>query len=297
MKIGRIISKAFGWLVLVAMVWAALNYEALADQWALQTYHPVGAVATLTNELHLTTKAKAIWYRSRPQIDDKTAFNVDCQPGQGELELGCYWHGRIYILQINNPSLAPEMEVVAAHELLHAAYTRLSSGQRQTVNTELEQAYAGIHDSDLDARMADYAKSEPGQRDNELHSILGSELASLPTALDSYYTSYFTNRQLVTAAEAQYTAVFTGQKAKIDAELAQIQALKAQLEALNYRMNSYRAEGQIQAYNNLVPQQNALVAEVNNDITTYQNDVTDYNDLSASLNSQQITPSDVQPVQ
>jgi hypothetical protein len=42
------------------------------------------------------------------------------------LELGCYFRQRIYVLQIDNQSWTSEMDVVTAHELLHAVWSKMS---------------------------------------------------------------------------------------------------------------------------------------------------------------------------
>lgn len=280
-------------ILLGGLAAVALNEQTLIDQYYLHTFQPAPAMAAIINRLDLTSKARAMMYRGRPRIDSKAAFNADCDPATGELELGCYAGGRIYVLKISNPDLAAEMEVVSAHELLHEAYARLSGSERRRVDGLVEQAVAGIHDPDLDARLADYAKTEPGERDNELHSILGTEYANLPAPLEDYYRAYFANRQVIVQAHSSYQAVFAGQKAHIDGELAQIRSLKAQLENLNAQMDALRAGGRISQYNALVPRQNALVRQVNGLVAQYNTDVDEYNALSQSLNSRQITPADL----
>lgn len=280
-------------VILGLLAATALNLQTLIDQYYLRTFHPGPDMSKIIGELQLMPSAKAMLYRGQPQIDSKQAFNADCDPSHGELELGCYFGGRIYVLRISNQDLASEMEVVTAHELLHEAYARLNGGDRQRVDRLVEQAVQSIHDPDLDARLADYAKTEPGERDNELHSILGTEYGSLPPELEQYYGRYFSNRQAIVQAHAQYQDVFNGRKAQIDQELATIRSLKSQLASLDAQMSALRAGGNIGAYNALVPRQNLLVDRVNALIRQYNSDVDEYNALSQSLNSQQITPADL----
>jgi hypothetical protein len=285
---------AFYAVTFAVLAGVALNLQWLVDQYYLRVFHPAPAMSQIISELKLTGSAKGMMYRGKPQIDDKPAFNSDCQPAKGqELELGCYASGRIYVLKISNPDLSSEMEVVAAHEFLHEAYTRLSASDRHKVDGLIEQAVTQIHDTDLDARLADYAQSEPGERNNELHSILGTEFANLPPELEQYYARYFQNRSDIMAAHTQYQKVFNNRRAQIDQELSTIRQLKAQLAALNAQMSELKASGSITAYNAQVPRQNALVDQVNSLIATYNADVEEYNALSESLNSQQITPADL----
>jgi hypothetical protein len=279
----------FQLLLLGGILVTALNVQYILDQYALATFHPSPEVSAIIDRINLTPTSMRILARTRPQIDDKATFNRDCQTSKGELELGCFVNGRIYVLRIENPSLAPEMDVVLAHEVLHAAYDRLGQGRKSTVDMDLEAVFSKITDSDLKQRMADYAKTEPGQQDNELHSILGTEYATLNPSLETYYAQYFQNRAIIVAAQKSYQNVFENSRKALDAELSAIHALKAQLNTLNRRMESLKASGNIPAYNSLVPQQNQLVDTINKRIGLYQQAVEEYNALSKSLDSQQIT--------
>jgi hypothetical protein len=271
------------------LVLIVLNYQVLLDRYALASFKPSAEVAAIEPGLSLTEHARAVFYRSKPQIDAKVAFNTDCETSRGELELGCYYHNRIYILRIENASLAPEMSVVTAHELLHAAWDRLSSSERSRLTTQLEAAYAKINDTDLQQRMAGYAKSEPGQEANELHSILGTERAVLTPELETYYSRYFTNRAAIVAEHATYEGVFNSRRAELEQELGTIRSLKGQLAIVNRQLATYKNAGQIEQYNALVPRQNSMVDDINSRIGRYQTAVDEYNALSKSLDSQQIT--------
>jgi hypothetical protein len=274
---------------MAALVVAALNYQLLLDQYALATFHPVADVASIQSRLGLTGYARGIFYRTSPRVDQKAAFNSDCQTTKGELELGCYYHNNIFVLHIDNQSLTAEMDVVTAHELLHAAWSRLSAPEKTKLSSELEQAYASLNDADLRDRMAQYAQSEPGQEANELHSILATEYASLSPELETYYGRYFTNRAQIVAAHEQYQGVFSTRKAELENQLATIRSLKSQLTGVNRQLDAYKSNANISAYNALVPRQNSLVDSINSRIDNYQSGVDEYNSLSRSLDSQEIT--------
>lgn len=282
-------ASAIQLMVLVLLLLGVLNYQALLDQYALATFHPPADVAAIDSRLGLTQLAMAKLYRAQPQIDDKTSFNRDCQTQPHELELGCYFHGRIYILRIDNQSLAPEMDVVMAHELLHAVWADMSAADRKQIGDELEQVYAASSDQDLKERMAGYAQSEPGEEANELHSILGTETAVLTPSLESHYAKYFSDRSKIVAAHAAYQSVFNDRRSQLESELAQIRSEKGQLAVLNRQLEALRASGQIDAYNALVPRQNNMVDEINAQIEAYREGVDEYNALSKSLDSQEIT--------
>jgi hypothetical protein len=274
--------------VLGGLVVAALNYQAIWDQYALATYTPATDIAKIEPTLALTKQGKAIFYRASPVISGKAQFNKDCQTSGGLLELGCYYRSNIYILRIDDARLAPEMQVVAAHELLHAAWLRLSSGERNRLAVELNRVYATIDDADLRERMASYERTEPGEQANELHSILATEYLQLSPELEEHYRRYFSDRARVVAAHDAYRQVFETRRKELEAELAQIRALKAQLAVLNRQLEAYRTSNRIEQYNALVPQQNKLVDNINSRIDAYQSGVDEYNALSLSLDSQEI---------
>lgn len=275
--------------LLVLLLILALNYQYLLDQYALATFQPASDMSAIISRLDLTQQAKAALYRSHPRVDGKATFNTDCQTKPHELELGCYFRNRVYVLSIDNASLAPEMDVVSAHELLHAEWDRMGAGQQKTLGAELEQEYTALNDPSLKQRMAEYAQTEPGQQDNELHSILGTEVANLPPDLERHYAQYFNNRSAIVAAHAAYEQVFSQQGAQLQSELVQIRSEKAALANINQEMAGLRESGQIDAYNALVPRQNGLVDDINARIVRYQQGVDDYNALSKSLDSQAIT--------
>jgi hypothetical protein len=276
-------------IVLAFALLVALNIQTVLDDYALLTFHPSPQVAAIEAQLDLTPEAKAIFYRSKPQIDDKSSFNKDCETKPQELELGCYYQGRIYVLEISNASLAPEMEVVMAHELLHAAWARMSQSEHQTLGVQVEQVYRQLDDPSLQQRMAGYAKSEPGEQDNELHSILGTEYGGLPASLEQHYAIYFTDRQAIVEAHAAYKAIFDNQLTELNTDYNQIESEKSQLSTLDSQLQTYRSEGAISLYNSLVPRQNSMVDDINTRIAEYNQLKDAYNALAESLSSQQVT--------
>ena len=275
-KVGAVIQIG----ILLLLVIAAINYQTLEDDYTLATYKPTPQVLAFESRVMLTRSAQAILDRTQPQFDAKLNFNTDCDTQPHELELGCFYRGRIFVLTIDNASLAPEMDVVAAHELLHAAWANLGSSERDSLTKELERVYAGISDADLRARMAGYAKSEPGEEANELHSILGTEFAQLSPMLESHYAKYFADRSQVVKAHASYQSVFDSRRTQLENELATIRTEKGQLAVINRQLETYRSESQIASYNGLVPRQNELVDAINSQISTYRSGVDEYNALS-----------------
>jgi hypothetical protein len=260
-------------IALVAAVYgaAAHRYEIL-DWWFLRSYTPPTRIAALADQATMTDVGRRLFYRAQPQIDaDRAALTRDCRIDDDKtIELGCYLsNDKLYLLDIQQPELADEMIVTAAHETLHAAYDRYSAAERKTLNAQLQQAAASITDPKLKERLADYQKIEPGEQDNELHSILGTEFGNLPPALEEHYAQYFANRSQLVAYNAAFNRTFDGLHQQIVSLDARIKSEKAQMDAL-------LASRQISAYNGRVP-------GVNSDIESYNSKVEQYNRYASQL--------------
>ena len=241
---------------------------------ASNAYQPSAEISQLADASAMTPAARQLFFSARPQIDsDRILFEKHCQTQvmKNTVELGCFTtDNRIYLLRLTDPRLKSEMAVTAAHETLHVAYTQISTTDRTMVDGELETVVAGIQDADLLQRLKTYRTLEPGQRDNELHSILGTEYPALGDQLEQYYSQYFSDgRRAVVLAAQTFNLEFSQREAALAALQGQIKTMRRQMQAdLSQRNNA--------AYNQLVPQINALVKQ-------YNQAVRDYNGLSRDL--------------
>lgn len=236
-------------------------------------YKPTPEIEALANAATMTDKARETFYAAQPAIDmDRTTFEQHCHAPvtTTAVELGCYTsQNRIYVLNISEPRLSDEMVVVAAHEMLHAAYARLSREESDALTPQLEAALARVHSAELTQRLRDYHASEPQQRENELHSIIGTEIAVLDPSLSKYYDQYFSRRSAVVANEQQFQQVFSAIQDSMN-------SLHGQLENMRRDMDQAQKQKRIPAYNALVPRYNSLVKQ-------YNQTVAQYNELSRSL--------------
>ena len=271
-------------LLLVLIVAAAAAYFGKLPQLQLlsdniegrfhqSTYQPPADVATLADQAQMTDAGKDIFYQTEPVIDtDRATFNRHCQSpvSSNVVELGCYTSdNHIYILKIDDPNLQSEMVVVAAHEMLHAAYAKLLSSDQTMLNSMLEVEVVHLHSSALNQEIRTYRLTEPGQRDNELHSLLGTEYYPLDTPLENYYTKYFKNRQAVTSDHQHFQSVFDNLQAQLD-------TLQSQIHTDRQLMDTYLRRGDVRSYNALVP-------TINSRIDHYNQVADQYNRLSRSL--------------
>jgi len=230
-------------------------------------------VIQLANKAGMTELAKNIFYATNPQIDtDRNLFNQHCSApiSKNTVELGCYtYDNHIYILNITNPQLSGEMVVVAAHEMLHAVYAKEDIDSQNLINSEVEIVLQDVKNKNLTAELKQYNTFEPGQRDNELHSILGTEYASLDIPLEEHYAKYFLTRNNVVNYSNQFKQVFSSLQSQLTTTIQQIKTVKKQMQ-LDLSTHN------ISAYNHLVPQVNTL-------IISYNDAVQKYNQLSRTL--------------
>ncbi len=240
-------------LVLVAAAgWLWVSRQWLVDVVQFYQYTPTTEVARLAEEATFTQKATFMFYATKPSVEDKEAFNRNCQRQEASSPiLGCYFNGGIFIYDIKDERLAGIKVVTAAHEMLHAEYDRLSGSKKQHIDTLLQQAYERLKTDDLERRMDYYAKAEPGQSLNELHSILGSEFQDLGQELNDYYENFFTNRSKIVALNQKVEEVFNRLKTSGDALVKQINTLASEI--------------------------NAQVASYNQDIETLNKDIASFN--------------------
>lgn len=240
---------------------------------AIKLHPPSAQVQTLAAQAQMTPKAREIFFAAQPVIDtDRKLFEQHCSAPvtPNSVELGCYTSdNHIYLLKIDNPQLANQMTVTASHEMLHAAYQQLPDSERTTVDQELEAELPQLQNADLRRELQGYRQTEPGQRDNELHSIVGTEYPGLTSQLEQYYSQYFTNRSVVVGYAQQFNQTFTTLENNLS-------SLEIQIRSDRRQMTRFLRGGDIPSYNQLVPQVNEL-------IQAYNADVNQYNQLSRSL--------------
>lgn len=230
----------FSLVVLALAALILLFRQQITDQLSFRSYEPSAAASAIASRAELTDQGVFYFYASRPDIQDRTAFNQSCTTAKSEttVVLGCYVSQRIFLFNVTDERLDGIKEVTAAHEMLHAAYDRLSASERAQVDSLLESEAARITDPDFVALVGEYEKSEPGERDNELHSIIGTQIASVSPELETYYGRYFKDRAQLVGLYSKYQAVFAGLKDQQAQLVGEIEGLVAQI---NSATNSYNS--------------------------------------------------------
>ncbi len=215
----KLASSLITCLVLLLIALGGVWYQRQLLDWVrVWRFQPSAAIADVASRAALSEHGRYMFYTGEPALATATAFNASCgNHERSTAVLGCYAGQRIYLYDVTNRELDGVEEVTAAHEMLHAAYDRLSDQERERVNNLL-LAYIPVltNDTAFTERMKVYDSLPAAERLNELHSVLGTEVATLSPELEAYYKQYFTRRSEVTTLYANYSGVFT----KLEAESA-----------------------------------------------------------------------------
>jgi hypothetical protein len=295
------------WLALLlcfgALGWAWFNRVAVEDWFRLAGYTPPAAVSSLSSDDTMTDLGAHLFYINQPQIVAKQAFRDVCTIHEQTIVLGCYHsvQSGIYILSITGDTrLQGVMQVTAAHEMLHAAYDRLSDTERTQVDNWLQEFYRhGLKDKRVKDTIESYKRTEPKDVVNEMHSVFATEVKTLPPQLENYYKRYFQSRDRVTGFAAKYQSSFTERERLVAAYDKQLKSQKnlidehktllgkqaAQISRKQAELNGLRAAGKIDEYNAGVSGYNQQVRTYNALIDETRAEISAYNALVAKRNA------------
>ena len=292
-------------LVLLGVLGLLTVYrQAVLDWWRLRDYQAPARVAQIATQDSMTDYARKVFYVNHPSVADKQSFSDACPNNGGEqtIVLGCYHSPQngIYLLNVTDSRLSGVVQVTAAHEMLHAAYDRMNSSDRQKVDAMLLDYYHnGLTDPRIKKSIDAYKVSEPNDIVNEMHSIFGTEVSQLPAGLEQHYKQYFSNRAQIAAYAAQYQNEFTSRQAIVAQDDAQLTAMKAQIKAYENELKQQQAaiaskrndltnlrnSGKTDEYNAAVPGYNSMIDSYNSKVEAAQSLISQYNQLVARRNA------------
>lgn len=305
---GAIIASTFSVLIVVAIVWGMFNRQFVVDQINFITYKPDPGISTISDMTSFNEKGQFYFYSSKPALNEAEDFNKNCPRQEvGSPIVGCYHRGQIFIYDIDNPDLSGIKEVTAAHEMLHAAWDRLSSSDKKRLSVLLQDEYKRVNNADLRKRMDYYARVEPDQMDNELHSIVATEVRSISIELEDYYSQYFKDRKKILDLYDGYYSSFSAlykQSDKLYKELIDlgndidtrsnqykqdVSQLEADIDSFNARAASGGFQSMDQFYAErwrLITRSESLAADrtaINKDIQAYDAKYVEYKEVGAQI--------------
>lgn len=296
-------AKSHWWIWILAILVVIIAYQPIIDQLTISSANPV--MVSLAQKAGMSRKGELLFLRANPQLDTDSQMVADCPElakalnSNGFIEQGCYdpQANKIFIRKM--PADLSNLEVVtAAYEMLHIVYINLSNtDSASALNQSIEKNFTNIDAVELNTQVASFEKTEPGMRDLELFSLLGTEYSNITSDLSSYYKPYFTNILVNVAFNNQITNTFKDYEAKLNQLQSTINSYNAQADANmkaantaygysvgwarmgnayqnNYNYNIYvtdfnKAKAAIVAANNAVDQYNSLLGAYNTLVTEY----------------------------
>lgn len=244
-RVGRamVVVLAAGALVLQAgaasgAMWVAQNETSLRDQLIAYQFDAPDDILRYIDEAGLSETGALYFLTSLPKIVSGVEFDRYCtrkEPGIGVL--GCYTtkDRRIYLFDVTDERLTSMEPVVAAHEMLHAAWARLSVEERNRLADLLEEGFAALPDDhQLRDRIASYEADNPESRIPELYAILATEIRTLPDALEDHYSMYFSERSRVVDLADEVYRVFDTVTDQLRALATDLESRAAEIEGLRF---------------------------------------------------------------
>ena len=209
-------------------------------------------------DARMTGAGTTAFLRAKPRLVSKQFIQRECASAVDEGQLqGCFTGDRIYLIDLPEQKIHPEVSVTAAHEMLHAAWERLDPKEQQRVGKLLNKLIRT--NSELSARAETYDRAS---RMNEMHSIVGTEESDIGAELEQHFAQYLADRKLIAQRHQRYTEV-------LDDLTAEIERLKRELEELRERADGLLAGGDVDGYNALVNPYNELVLEINRKVREF----------------------------
>lgn len=297
-------------LTLGVSVFVWLFREQVVDWWYLRGYEPGVRTVELADDTTMTDEARRLFFVNKPTLDDKATFNDNCGNIIEEVAvLGCYRGDRqgIHLFDVTDTRLDGIEEVTAAHEMLHQAYDRLANSERSKIDALLNDFYRnGLKDQSVRDKVELYG-DDGHTLANELHSIFGTEVLSLPAELEEYYGRYFNNRSKVVDFREQSRVAFEEFRKKIESYDRRLRTLQseiqqgeqalaaelARLEAARKRLDQLLESEQVGAYNAGVPDFNKQVESYNALLKQTQQSVRTHNKLVEERNRVAVQVSDL----
>jgi uncharacterized protein YukE len=269
--VGLVVGAAFLWV----------NRVEVQTRIDAMSYDSTPALDGLERNLDLTPTGKYLFRASHPTLDGSSNFSQRCSDvhhaDEGHL-IGCFTSSKnIHLFEVKDDRLQGIVEVTAAHELMHAAWSRFSSAEREEVGKQLQRFYDKRiqKDAEFKERMDVYRSLPRGSFVNELHSVVASEVEDLPASLEKHYSRWFDDRHKITDYFNKYHDVFASLQKQADTLQDEMRDLRSKVES-----GSEEYEAMVEDFNRDVHAFNKK-----NDNYEYSEDPEEFDRISKSLQS------------
>ncbi len=238
-------------LVGVAGFFIYQNRVFISDWFSSLSFAATTEYTALENAIDLTDSAKITLRATHPSLESRDDFNRNCDSHDEDVSiLGCFTNNRIYIYNVTADALKGVRESTMSHELLHALWERLPDAEKSTVSKQLTDVY---NDEKYHALLAADLELYPeSERIDELHSRVGTEIADLPSDLETYYAKYFKDQDKIVSYYNSYIAPFNELENRAEALLAKYETMSAEIDEKTkaYYADAEKLSADIDEFNN-----------------------------------------------
>jgi hypothetical protein len=274
--------------IMIIVVIVGMRFTQDFQDWSkLLRYQPSPEIARLATATTMTDTARRLFYVNDPTIETrKLSLNL-CKSTEHTIVLGCYVPSKgIFLQAVTDPRLQGVMEVTAAHEMLHVAYQRMTLIQQTQINKQLQAVLGKLDNPRILKLVQTYNNQDPRSVDNELHSILGTEVRNLGSELDEHYHQYFTDRSAIVVLSEHYEGVFTALQNKAKILDAQLATRKSALEQLSEQVKQEAAAVDVDRSNLQSSISSSPQSDYNFRVSNFNDRVKSYNQLISRLREQ-----------
>lgn len=226
---------------------------------------PSATVVALADAAYLSPAGRDIFFATSPVVLDAEHFAGRCDEADSGLAtsgggaVGCYQGATNAIVVYGPPDARLYAFVVetAAHELLHAAWARLTAGEQAAATPLLEAEVAGLPvDDPIHAAVAASVGDEPGNRATELFAYVGTQVwrdGGAAPDLEALYARFITDRRSLVAVHTGWVGMLDSMEASIEQAGAALGATRtanaadraqydADAAAVEYYRGAYQAK-------------------------------------------------------
>ena len=285
-----IVSGIVALVILAIAGWMLLNRQYIIDLVNYYEYQPTSTIASFVDKASMNAQGKFLFYSAQPKLEESTDFNTSCPNySAGSMAiLGCYDGQKIYIFNVSNSQLNGIREETSAYEMLHAAYKRITGDDKTKLDALIEAEYAKQANSSTAASVAYFAKYEPGERDDELFSVIATQFATISPSLESYYSRFFNDRQVLVTLYNQYSSVFTNLSTQSTDLYNQITTLNQKIvsDKATYEQNSAQLQTDINTFNQDAQSGNMTQSQYNSQRAALENRISALDADRAAINDE-----------
>lgn len=236
-------------ILILALIVALINRDALLEHFRVMNYTPSEEMGRILGDLSLTDKGEYIFKASQPILSGRGEFNAHCRTDLSveAAVLGCYADGDIFVYDIESKELDGIRELTTAHELLHAVWARMNESERRALAEDLDRVLEDNREI-LGAEIAEY---ETGEKQEELYVRAGTEVAKLSDKLEKHYAEIFKDQDKIVGFYNKYIAVFRKLESEMEELAKQMESLKASIETKTpeYKQQAEQLNKEITEFN------------------------------------------------